>query len=373
MGNPTTYLGHALTWGKIRQLESYRIDSNTLLTYAYDAGGVRIRKGAVSYQVDGNRILRESRPAGTITYEYGNGGVCGFQYDNAKYYYEKNLQGDITGIYDASGNLKAEYVYDAWGNPVVTVDIDGIGTLNPFRYRGYYYDTETGLYYLNSRYYDPRTCRFISADILLDTRTFPGYNLFAYCLNNPVIMMDINGNITLKRIVKSIWSGVSKYYGMKSEMNEVENPLKPIDKALELIGYLESARSYFENLDKMEKANYLTMLNILGYARFGDEYEMILLDGYMSSDHYAKQVKNAAQNLIVYSYIDSHVKQILMAKTFNFEDCDYLMGISASIGANRIVALNALDYYAIPSLNEFGQIYLSVSGLGSLNELMEWI
>ena len=79
-------------------------------------------------------------------------------------YYEKNLQGDITGIYDASGNLKAEYAYDAWGNPVVTVDIDGIGTLNLFRYRGYYYDTETGLYYLNSRYYDPRTCRFISAD-----------------------------------------------------------------------------------------------------------------------------------------------------------------------------------------------------------------
>ena len=76
------------------------------------------------------------------------------------------MQGDITGIYDASGNLKAEYVYDAWGNPVVTVDIDGIGTLNPFWYRGYYYDTETGLYYLNSRYYDPRTCRFISTDTI---------------------------------------------------------------------------------------------------------------------------------------------------------------------------------------------------------------
>ena len=163
MGNPTSYLGHALTWGKIRQLESYRIDSNTLLTYAYDAGGIRIRKGAVSYQVDGTRILRETHPAGTITYEYGSGGVCGFQYDNTKYYYEKNLQGDITGIYDAGGNLKAEYAYDAWGNPVVTVDIDGIGTLNPFRYRGYYYDTETGLYYLNSRYYDPKVGRWIHA------------------------------------------------------------------------------------------------------------------------------------------------------------------------------------------------------------------
>ena len=133
------------------------------------------------------------RPAGTITYEYGNGGVCGFQYDNAKYYYEKNLQGDITGIYDASGNLKAEYVYDAWGNPVVTVDIDGIGTLNPFRYRGYYYDTETGLYYLNSRYYDPRTCRFISADDINNLGVcsdLDDKNLYAYCDNSPVDRED---------------------------------------------------------------------------------------------------------------------------------------------------------------------------------------
>ena len=77
------------------------------------------------------------------------------------------------------------------------MDIDGIGTLNPFRYRGYYYDTETELYYLNSRYYDPRTCRFISADILLDARAFPGYNLFAYCLNNPVIFHDMGGSFAI--------------------------------------------------------------------------------------------------------------------------------------------------------------------------------
>ena len=221
MGNPTTYLGHALTWGKIRQLESYRIDSNTLLTYAYDAGGVRIRKGAVSYQVDGTRILRETRPAGTITYEYGNGGVCGFQYDNTKYYYEKNLQGDITGIYDAGGNLKAEYAYDAWGNPVVTVDIDGIGTLNPFRYRGYYYDTETGLYYLNSRYYDPRTCRFISADDILEFLFVIGSNVFTYCGNNPIIYADISG-CRRKPAVK--------------RKNKKEHNYEPLDKAFHWVG-----------------------------------------------------------------------------------------------------------------------------------------
>ena len=374
LGNPTTYRGHALTWGRIRQLESYRIDSNTLLTFAYDASGLRIRKGATTYQLDGSRILSETRPTGTAWYYYDNGGVCGFQYNGAKYYYEKNLQGDITAIYDGNGTLKAQYVYDAWGNHIITVNVDGIGTLNPFRYRGYYFDTETGLYYLNSRYYDPQTGRFINADVYVSTGNgILGYNMFLYCLNNVIMRIDSNGNVSVKKIFQAVWSGVSKFYGIKSEENGVNNPVEPIDKALEVIGYVESAKSYFESLDKLGKANYLTMMNILGYARFGDDYEMISIDGYMSSDHYVEQVKRAAQNLITYSYIDSRAAQILTARTYTCDDYMYLMGISASIGANRIVMLNALDYYAIPSLELFGQMYLSILGLGSVNELMEWI
>ena len=193
LGNPTTYRGHALTWGKIRQLESYRVDSNTLLTFAYDASGLRTRKGATTYQLDGSKILSETRPTGTIWYYYDNGGICGFQYNGAKYYYEKNLQGDITAIYDGNGNKKAEYVYDAWGNHTIVTDVDGIGTLNPFRYRGYYYDTETGLYYLNSRYYDPQTGRFINADDINNLGVcsdLDDKNLYAYCDNSPVDRED---------------------------------------------------------------------------------------------------------------------------------------------------------------------------------------
>ena len=97
------------------------------------------------------------------------GGICGFKYNDVRYYYEKNLQGDITAIYDGNGNKKAEYQYDAWGNQTITVNVDGIGTLNPFRYRGYYYDTETGLYYLKNRYYDSQIGRFINADVYVST------------------------------------------------------------------------------------------------------------------------------------------------------------------------------------------------------------
>ncbi len=140
-------------------------------------------------------------------------GVVGFEYNNAKYYYLKNAQGDITAIYDEAGNLKAEYEYDAWGNHVITVDADGIGTLNPFRYRGYYYDTETGLYYLNARYYDPETGRFISADSYVSTgQGILSNNMFAYCGSNPVGNTDANGCFweTLKEMRESIfWTYLS--------------------------------------------------------------------------------------------------------------------------------------------------------------------
>ena len=165
------------------------------MTFAYDGSGIRTKKGAITYQIDGSRILSETRIDGTITYYYSMGGICGFKYNDVRYYYEKNLQGDITAIYDGNGNKKAEYQYDAWGNQTITVNVDGIGTLNPFRYRGYYYDTETGLYYLKNRYYDSQIGRFINADVYVSTGVgILGHHMFIYCNDNPVAYVDVNGN-----------------------------------------------------------------------------------------------------------------------------------------------------------------------------------
>ena len=122
------------------------------------------------------------------------GSVIGMEYNGAKYWYDKNLQGDIVGIRNSTGTLVAQYVYDAWGKNLQITDKDGndvsgnpdhIANINPFRYRGYYYDVETGWYYLNARYYDPNVGRFLSPDTILGANGgLQGYNLFAYCNNN---------------------------------------------------------------------------------------------------------------------------------------------------------------------------------------------
>ena len=116
------------------------------------------------------------------------------------YYYTRNAQGDITGIVNASGTEVAKYAYDAWGNPIPVPDAptSTVGELNPLRYRGYVYDGDSGLYYLQSRYYNPSWGRFINADVFVSTgQDFTGENMFAYCSNNPANRYDPTGEISL--------------------------------------------------------------------------------------------------------------------------------------------------------------------------------
>ena len=149
------------------------------------------------YIYDGNDLIVEQRCAKRLTYFYCVDGVAGFIGNT--YPYRKNVQGDITHIYkqeqDNSLTQVAQYVYDAWGNGKILHSVNGIAELNPFRYRSYYLDVETNLYYLQTRYYDPELGRFISADSIeyLDPETLGGLNLYAYCGNNPVMGIDPNG------------------------------------------------------------------------------------------------------------------------------------------------------------------------------------
>lgn len=125
------------------------------------------------------------------------------------YLCRKDLQGNIIALIDNNGNTVVEYKYDAWGNHKV-VDANGneitssthIGNLNPFRYRGYYYDAETGLYFLQTRYYDPDTGRFLNRDSVsyADPQTINGLNLYTYCLNNPVKYVDPSGHFVISAI-----------------------------------------------------------------------------------------------------------------------------------------------------------------------------
>ena len=131
--------------------------------------------------------------------------INGYSYKIECYYYDKNTLVDIVAIRDQNGEIVAKYEYDAWGNIISVTDGDGgrntsetfIGHVNPFRYRGYYYDTETGFYYLQTRYYDPEICRFINADdyeLISTLSEVPGQlNLYAYCGNNPIMFTDETG------------------------------------------------------------------------------------------------------------------------------------------------------------------------------------
>ncbi|HBL84814.1 MAG: hypothetical protein A2Y17_01510 [Clostridiales bacterium GWF2_38_85] len=211
IGNPTTYWvgynDYYMSWTG-RQLDSVNIMGMDNTTYTYNESGIRTsknRNGTVySYTLDGSKILKETRTGNenaTLYYYYDDtGSVTGFTHNGTNYYYGKNIQGDVKYIYDTNGTVVVEYCYDAWGNIIsVTGSLAStIGVINPFRYRSYYYDSETGFYYLNSRYYDPQVGRFINADGLLGAnQDLAGYNLFAYCSNNPVLcfLRGINENI----------------------------------------------------------------------------------------------------------------------------------------------------------------------------------
>ena len=207
-GNPTSYLGHTLTWEKGRQLKSF--DSNT---YTYNANGIRTSKTVNGvkhvYTLDGTKILRETWNGNVLIPLYDNeDSVCGIIYNDEPYYFQKNLQGDIIAVVNTTAEVVARYSYDAWGVCTVTQDTSecGIASVNPFRYRGYFYDEEIGMYYLQSRYLNPSVGKFVNADIpeIVGLSVAVGNktdtNLLSYCFNNPVNDHDISGGLSSKQL-----------------------------------------------------------------------------------------------------------------------------------------------------------------------------
>ena len=206
------------TW-QGRQLVTAEKDGTTL-SYTYDSEGIRTSKTVGStttkYLLNGTQILAQTTNGTTLSFFYDQQGnrVGMADSSNHFYYYIYNLQGDVIALADAStGKLAATYTYDAWGKCTVT-NATGftIGTDNPFRYRGYYYDSETGLYYLQTRYYDPEVGRFISSDGYISgaSGTTKGYNLFVYCDNDPVNKSDENG--CWPKWVKKVANAVSNAF-----------------------------------------------------------------------------------------------------------------------------------------------------------------
>ena len=205
IGNPLNDGTWTYTWQHGRQLASMS-KSGSSITYGYNADGKRISKAVngttYNYAYLGDTLTDLSWGSNRMHFTYDSLGPASVTYNGNRYFYLKNAQGDVTGLVNASGTQVVSYTYDPWGAPMST---DGtmaatLGAANPLRYRGYVYDTETGLYYLSSRYYNPVWGRFINADTADVLGASPGKanwdkNLFAYCDNNPANRKDDGGDL----------------------------------------------------------------------------------------------------------------------------------------------------------------------------------
>ena len=231
-GNPTKYKGKTLTW-EGKRLTKYSASSTSNMELSYDGSGMLIGyiqsdtytdwAGAQYTNVysremtrDGDRILAEkvtsidgallTNDVKNVKYMYDAKGASGMIVDGTKYYFRKNIFGDVVEIYNESGAKCAEYTYDAWGTCYLMLDTEGVGSLNPFRYRGYYFVSRIGLYYLTTRFYDYTTGRFINADVpsicFDDGLTLPeGCNLYSYCHNNPISYVDPTGHFAIVALI----------------------------------------------------------------------------------------------------------------------------------------------------------------------------
>lgn len=232
IGNPTKYLGYSNLYWEGRSLKSIKNGTELVALYEYDADGIRTKKtvgdSVTEYIYIGNQLSALNTDEGMLYFTYdGNGDLVSVNYEGTDYYYITNPFGDVIALIDSEGNVIERYIYDEYGVPTL-INNSEIGKLNPFRYRGYIYDDETGFYYLKTRYYDPNTGRFISVDGFVSTGTgILGYNMFAYCCNNPVNSRDSNGQ--LNEIGAGACGPYSKeqyeayYLTQKTELNIDEN------------------------------------------------------------------------------------------------------------------------------------------------------
>ena len=218
IGNPLSDGTWTYAWQHGRQLASMS-KSGSSITYGYNADGKRISKtvNGTTYNFSylGDQLTEMTWGSNKLHFTYDSTGPASVTYNGNRYFYLKNAQGDVTGLVNASGTQVVSYTYDPWGAPMST---DGtmastLGAANPLRYRGYVYDTETGLYYLSSRYYNPVWGRFINADTPEIVVSSPGKvnwdkNLFAYCDNNPVNRQDNGGKAWQDLLVDALVSGV---------------------------------------------------------------------------------------------------------------------------------------------------------------------
>jgi len=240
-GNPATYRDTAYRFEGRRLIsisEELGIDEQKSIDYTYDSNGLIIKKVlgywydddrdseefTTQYYYDGDKLITEINQYCRLDFLYDeNGMLYGLIKDNSsKYFYVRDYLQNILGIVDQNGKLVVKYKYDAYGNSKGIEDTSGcsLGTRNPFRYKGYYYDDDTGMYYCKSRFYVPKWRRWLNSDSInyLEPQNISCLNLFAYCNNNPVMYVDPTGDFAISILALLIGAGVGALIGAGSSV-----------------------------------------------------------------------------------------------------------------------------------------------------------
>jgi len=262
LGNPlnlnSTY--YNANWTKVHLLTTLNASSHNV-NFSYDGSGLlnKISIGGSSvywnYIYEDGKLVRRSQNGSTHTdFLYGKEGLLGFVHNGETYLYQKNIFGDIVKITNSAGVVVAEYSYTAFGECTIVSNVNNIATINPFRYRGYLLESNSGLYYLKTRFYNPKTGRFISPDDTkyLQPNVINGLNLYAYCNNNPVMNIDPNGTWSWKKFWSKTWDIVNTIAGLL-------NPISTIIALGTAVVALFSGR--WNDLKKDFKAGRLNLFN----------------------------------------------------------------------------------------------------------------
>ena len=393
LGNPLQYYnGSAYTfeWQNGRQLAKATKGSKTL-TFKYNDEGIRTSKTVNGvehiYTLNGSQIVSETWGNNTLIYLYDEAGSpIGMQYRQSgmteglfyTFFFEKNLFGDVVAVYNEYGVKVISYTYDAWGNVKQTwhnmLAQNLYAQYNPFRYRGYYYDTETGFYYLESRYYDPATGRFINADdieYLGANGDLISYNLYAYCSNNPVVRIDSSGEYYLVIVGAFAGAFLGALFTWLGGGTDSEIILSAICGAISggfaasglgglggqmAMGFFTSAvDNGYQNFNKIIKGEISieqAILKTLSSAVISAAFSAVGYDGTdtLLNRCNIRSVRNAAQNVLdtpgTHPALKKVAKQtIRQNQTHRFRDSVFQTATDTAYGTLNFITDKGAEYY----------------------------
>ena len=242
IGNPTSDGTWSYIWEKGRQLQQIS-KVGEVVRFVYNEDGLRVQKvavttGTTNYTLHGKNIVHMTQGSNSLHFFYdAQDKPAVVLFNGTAYAYLYNLQGDVIGLIDSNGTKMVSYSYDAWGKPISKTGTlaSTLGTIQPFRYRGYVYDEETSLYYLNSRYYNPNQVRFCNKDERVHHSMF-GCNLFTYCGNNPVMYNDPDGRDWVSSLANGVSNVIDFFFPGSSQ--RAKKVLSPNRTAYDVVNWL---------------------------------------------------------------------------------------------------------------------------------------